>query len=49
MSGFLRFDGTPEKHTRLYTVGYGRGIRIENGAILMQEGGGIQMRLSRPD
>jgi peptidase C10-like protein len=48
-SGYLRFDGTPEKHTRLYTADYGRGVRIEDGAIVMQPGAGVMFRLSRPD
>ncbi|MCK4371992.1 MAG: C10 family peptidase [candidate division Zixibacteria bacterium] len=48
-SGYLRIDGEPALHTRLYTSDPGRGVRIENGSILMYEGGGIRLRLRRPD
>ena len=48
-SGYLRFDGEPALHTRLYTSDPGRGVRIEDGTILMYEGGGIRLRLRRPD
>jgi hypothetical protein len=48
-SGFLRFDGTPAKNTRLYTADYGRGALIIDGRIAMYPGAAVKLGLNRPD
>lgn len=48
-SGFLRFNATPALNTRLYTGEYSRGIRINDGQLVMYEGGSVKFRLTRPD
>ncbi len=48
-SGYLRFDGTPAKNTRLYTADYGRGALINDGRIVMYPGAAVMLGLNRPD
>ena len=43
--GFVRFDGVPGGHTRLYTNGdTSKGIRIHAGAVKLSPGGEIVFR-----
>jgi hypothetical protein len=46
--GILRFAGLPDNNTYLYTPEPERGIRIQNGAMVFQPGGGIRFQQSRP-
>ncbi len=43
--GFVRFEGVPDVHTRLYTNGdTSKGIRIHNGTVKLSPGGEIAFR-----
>lgn len=46
--GMVRFDGTPDAHSVLYTPEPNRGIEIHKGAIVMHPGCGIRFRQERP-
>jgi hypothetical protein len=48
-SGYLRLNGTPALNTRLYIGEFSRGVRINDGQIVMHEGGGVRFRMVRPD
>jgi hypothetical protein len=47
-SGYLRVDGQPGLHSRLFAPVLSRGIRIEKGSIMIHPGGGIEFKLQRP-
>jgi len=47
-SGTVRVDGAPGLYSRLFSPVISRGIVIQDGSLVIHEGGGIKFRLSRP-
>ena len=48
-SGYLRINGAPGHHTRLYTGENSRGVVVRDGQILMHQRGAVRFDLQRPD
>ncbi len=46
-TGYVRFEDSPEHHSVLYPPEYSRGVRIEDGAIMMYEKRAIKFRQRR--
>ncbi len=47
-SGYIRFSGSPAHHSALFTPEPNRGIKIQDGALVVHPGGGIKFQLDRP-
>ncbi len=47
VNGYIRIEGSPAHHTRLYTPDVTRGVKIVNGTMVIYPGGEVKFSLNR--